>query len=190
VRDARRFATILLAAPLAALASVGCVSGGRLAPASVERDARPVAFSLVTVAGEPVDAASLRGRPTVVLVFTSYDVTSQLVAARIEELRHTFRPRINALGVALEPPKNAMLVEAFAASMGLGFPVAMADHALLQGRGPFGSVQVIPVVLVLDRRGRPVWRGVGPVETEAIKRALAKATSGRDAPAVQEVSEK
>jgi amino acid transporter len=166
---------------------VSCASDGGHRVDTPRSREQPVTFSLVTVGGSRVDSAALRGRATVMFLFTSYDVTSQMVAGRLEELRRTRRPRINVLGVALEPPRNLPLVEAFAESLGLGYPVAMAAYGWLEGGGPFGAARVVPSILVLDASGRPVWRGAGAVSLESLQQALAKASSQRDAPGPQEV---
>ena len=97
------------------------------------------------------------------------------MAGHLEQLLHTHRPRINVGGVALEAPKYAPLVEAFAVSLELDYPVAMADYATLGGRGAFGNVRGVPTIVVLDAEGREAWRREGVATARQIEEALAKA---------------
>lgn len=166
------------------LAACGSPGGRETAPA-IARVARgePVRFSYVAVDGVPFTSASVRGRATVLLFITTYDVPSQLLARQVNALLHRYRPRINAGAIVLEPPRNRLLVDAFASSLGLDYPVAMSDMATLGNGGPFGEIPGVPTVVVLDRRGREVWRGEGTADIHSIEAALAKAVGRQDAPA-------
>jgi hypothetical protein len=125
--------------------------------------------------GEPVRAEQLRGRRTLVLLLTTFDMASQLMAQRVNEWLHTAKPRINALGVVMEAPKYALFLETYQQTLQLDYPLALADHATLGGRGAFGDVSYIPTLLVLDSLGREVARLSGPVSDERIEDALADA---------------
>lgn len=165
-----------LASPLA------CGSRAPARPEAVEPgDSAPVRFAWLTLEGTAVTSETTRGRATAILFLTTYDMGSQLVARQLNELVRDRRPRFNVLGVVLEPPKYAPLVEAFRDSMELSYPLAMADHATLERRGPFGGVDEVPAVFVLDRTGRVVWRKFGATTTRELKQALAKADGGGNA---------
>jgi hypothetical protein len=84
----------------------------------------------------------------------------------------TRTPRINVGAVVLEPPKNAPLVEAYAHSLEIGFPIALADQATFESRGPFGSVNVVPTTIVLDAGGNEVWRREGAMTHSEITDVL------------------
>lgn len=156
---------------------VGCGGGVDAEPATPVRAGPQRAFSYVGLDGTAVDTASTRGRVTVVLFFTSYDMMSQMVARRLEELRRQQKPRVNVLGIANEAPKYAPLVDAFKETLGLRYPVVMADPATLTGGGPFGEIRGVPTVVVLDRDGREVWRGEGVPPPGAVERVVSDASS-------------
>src|SRR5690606_17927679 len=97
----------------------------------------PVVFEFGTPRGEIFSSASTRGRVTAILFVTSFDVASQIMARRLNDALRDHTPRINAGAVALEAPNHAPLVDVFQQSLGLRYPVAMADAAGSDPDGPF-----------------------------------------------------
>jgi hypothetical protein len=156
-------------------AMMACASAEAPEARAPEPHGDPVLFSYIAVDGSSLDSQGTRGRATVVLFFTSYDMASQMLARRLEELRRQHTPRINVIGVALEAPKYDLLVSAFGESLGLGYPLVMADRGTLSGRGPFGEVRGVPTVVVLNRQGREVWRRQGAPSNAELHEALAAA---------------
>ncbi len=133
-----------------------------------------VDFTFGTVNGELIGSGHLRGRVTVLLFMTTFDLVSQAQAKRLQDLSHEHKPRLNALGVMLEPPRNVDLARTFAASLGLDYPIAMADGETLAGRGPWGSIRGVPTWVVLDRNGRVNsghFGALSPSELEASVKA-------------------
>lgn len=133
-------------------------------------------FSYATTAGGVLDSQNTQGRATAILFATTYDPLSQLEAQRLENILRTTRPRVNCGVVVLEAPKYAVLAQVFGETLGLTYPVALADDATLHGRGPFGPVRGVPTLVVLDRSGREVWRHAGIASSRQIAHALAVAS--------------
>jgi hypothetical protein len=123
----------------------------------------PIEFAFGTPDGGELSSTTTRGRATAILFVTTYDLASQVVAERLERVLHTHVPRANAGVVVLEPPKYAELAEAYKASLGL----------TLTGGGPFGRVEQVPTLVVLDRSGREIWRKSGVPDAREIDEALA-----------------
>jgi len=162
---------VLAALGLTLTTLIACASapeGGSKLPGPVPD---PLQFSFYAADGTRFDSAGTRGRVTVILILTTYDLNSQLVARRLNELQRTYKPRFNAGAVVLESMKYAVLVEPFKASLGLTYPVVLADHDMLQGQGAFGAVTV-PTLILLDPEGRPVWRVTGPATEQQLRKAL------------------
>lgn len=161
----------------AALAAGACGGGVAAAPvaAAPREETPPLVFSFPTPDGGAFTGAATRGRATAVLFVTTYDAASQVLAQRVAELARRMRPRINAGAVVLEAPRYAPLAQVFGETLGLGYPVAVADDGTRRGEGPFGRIDRVPVVVVLDRAGRERWRHEGLVSTRALERALASA---------------
>jgi hypothetical protein len=118
---------------------------------------------------------------SVIGFLTTYDVYSQAEARYLAMLEHSHTPRINVAALMLEAPENRPLVEAFAASLGLGYPVALADAATIAGDGPFPGLHHVPSVVVIDRAGREAWRHVGFVN-EAVLEAAVRAVEATSPP--------
>lgn len=161
---------------LLAYCALACASSATPVPARRPMvSAAPVHFSFVDPSGTPVSSESTQGRVTLVALVTTYDWASQFVLRRVNQALGSYVPRINAFAVILEPPSYAVLAPAFSNSLGLHFPVVMADHASLGGGGVFGPIDYVPTVLVLDQEGRIVERLTGLVSPEQIHAALERA---------------
>lgn len=143
--------------------------------ADLRPSSKPLSFEYVALDGTHVTAESLRGRVTVVVFLTTYDLSSQIVVRELAELMHTKKPRFNTLGVVLEPPKNAPLVDAFAATLELPFRLALSPSPESFDEGPFGKVEAVPTVVVLDRAGVQRFRQAGAISTAELDRALSRA---------------
>lgn len=133
----------------------------------------PVEFAFGTTDGAELSSETTRGRATAILFVTTYDIASQVVAERLEDVIRSHVPRANAGAVVLEAPKYVQLAVAYRSTLALSYPVAMADSFTLTGGGPFGSITQVPTLVVLDRSGREVWRRTGVPDARSIEQALA-----------------
>jgi hypothetical protein len=109
------------------------------------------------------------------LFVTTFDLASQAEAKSLNDALHRHKPRINAGAVVLEAPKHAILADVFRTSLGLTYPVALADPDTLEGSGPFGNIAGVPTLVVLDRDGREVTRKTGLIGAREIELALSSA---------------
>lgn len=151
---------------------LGCASGSESARADAPRArATPVDFQYGLPGGGVLDSASTRGRVTALLFVTTFDLPSQVMARRLDEALRAHRPRFNAGAVALEAPNAAPLVEVFRSTLGLGYPVALTSGGPMDS-GPFGTIDRVPTLVVLDRRGREVHRVAGVIEADALEAML------------------
>lgn len=134
-------------------------------------------FSYGTPEGEEFGSATTRGRVTALLFVTTFDLPSQLMARRLDEVVRRHRPRVNAAAIVLEAPDHAPLAEVFRTTLGLAYPVGLALTPGVQSEGPFGTIDRVPTLIVLDRRGREVTRRYGALEERDIVAALLRAES-------------
>jgi hypothetical protein len=116
---------------------------------------------------------------SLLLLLTTQEAGSQLVAKEAQELMHTVVPRINVGAIIMEEPAYSVLVSPFKQGLGLTYPVVMADAALMSGGGPFGSISYLPTLLVLDRDGFERERIVGAATEPMIREALERAREPR-----------
>jgi len=136
---------------------------------------QPITFLYGTPSGETLSSASTRGRATAILFVTTFDLPSQLMAKRLDAVVREHKPRANAGAVALEAPNDAPLVDVFKSSLGLSYPVALANTTGFDEPSPFGRIDQVPTLVVLDRRGREVARAQGVVTEREIDTALTRA---------------
>lgn len=140
----------------------------------VERG-EPVDFAFGTIDGAAVTSETTRDRVTVLLFVTTYDLPSQAAARRLAEVVRTHAPRFNAAAVVIEAPENAVLAEVFRSSLGLPYPVALADSVELRASPQFATIDRVPIVVVLDREGRLVLQRFGLFESTELAAWLAEA---------------
>jgi len=139
------------------------------------RHGTPVRFAYGTPQGEVLSSETTRGRITVLLFVTTFDLPSQLMAKRVEAVARRHRPRVNAGAIALEAPNQAPLVDVFKTSLGLSYPVALTNSTRVDEKGPFGAIDQVPVMVVLDSRGVEVARAQGVVSEDELDRVLTHA---------------
>ena len=139
----------------------------------------PIYFSYGTTEGTEFSSETTRGRATAILFVTTFDLASQAEARHLNDVLRTHRPRINAGVVVLEAPKYATFAEVFRTSLGLNYPVAIADAGTLLGEGPFGSVDRVPTLIVLDSYGREGSRLIGLRKPSEIESALEGVQQGK-----------
>ncbi len=168
-------------APWSALLLFACVAcgGAGTSRGSSPEPARPgavVNFVFAGLDGRAVTAEQLRGRETVVVLFTTFDPIAQVVTQQLRDLMVRRTPRINVLGVVLEPPANAVLVATYGETLNLGYPLVLADPATIAGEGPLGPIGEIPMGLLLDRAGRTVARARGATLAVELAAALEERT--------------
>ncbi|WP_437314509.1 TlpA family protein disulfide reductase [Sorangium sp. So ce385] len=131
-----------------------------------------LSFSYETLDGRELSTASLAGRFSVIGFVATYDVASQAEARFLAGLLRDHTPRINAALLVLEASENRPLVEAFAATLKLPYPVALADAPTIAGEGPFAGLHHVPSVVILDAEGREAFRHVGLITQEALEEVL------------------
>jgi hypothetical protein len=159
----------------------GCVSASEPAESpAVVTSAAPVQYEFSPIGDDAaVSSETMRGRVTALLFITTYDLASQLLARRLADVVTSFTPRANAAAVVVEAPSYADLLPAYRDALSLPFPIVMADYATQNGAGPFGSVTRVPLLIVLDRDGREVFRYQGPLDPQQIEDAVRRATQRR-----------
>jgi hypothetical protein len=128
-----------------------------------------------TTDGEELSADSMRGRVSALLFVATFDLASQLAAKQLNQALHKHTPRINAGAVVLEAAKYAPLADVFRSSLGLSYPVALADLQTLAQNSTLGEVRSVPTLIVFDAQGREVRRQYGAFTSEELETWLTRA---------------
>ncbi|HMR80790.1 MAG TPA: hypothetical protein PKD61_37025 [Polyangiaceae bacterium] len=165
---------LCLGLSVAAFAACGSESAPRPKPQSPFASGG-VAFVYTAVDGSELSSATTRGRATAVLFLTTYDLASQLMARRLDGVVRRHVPRTNAAAVVLEPPKYVVMAQSFGSALNLSYPVAMADE-WKDRHTPFGRIDRVPTVIILDRSGAETTRFIGVVSEAELESALTAAS--------------
>lgn len=168
-REVSRRALLMLGVSASAGLALAC---SKDAGADRPRAASGVTYSFGAPDGRVIDERAMRGRVTVLLFATTFDIASQEQARRLDVIHRTYEPRLNVLCVMLEPPRNIELVRTFRQMLELSYEVVMAGPELLGGQGPFGDVRAVPSWVVLDRRGELVAAHAGPLTDRDLRRLV------------------
>jgi hypothetical protein len=144
--------------------------------ASSQTDA-PVEFAFASLDDRPMNAASFRGRASILAFIESDEIASQAQAGFLAVMQKTDGDRVNYALVAVEEADRRELVLAFRgffeSKFGVSLRGGMADEETRLGHGPFGDVSRLTVV-VLDPSGKIVWRRVGIARAEELRAVLAR----------------
>ena len=164
---------VAVVATIAILAATACGSRPAAPKISVEAPRGPVLrYAFEAIDGRPISSEAYANRITVIGFFTTYDVHSQVEARFLASLAKRHTPRINVAAIMLEAMENKPLVDAFALSMGLPYPVALGDAATIAGEGSFAGLHHVPSVVILDREGREAFRRAGFIDEAGLEAAV------------------
>ena len=131
------------------------------------------AFSLTDLSGKTIDAASLRGKATIVEFWAEWCPPCRSTLAWLAETHRKLGDTVNILGIAVESEEAS--IRAIVKSLDLPYPIAMgsAQVALL-----FGDIVSVPTLFVFDRGGRTakVFYGAPPDLHEQVASAVEAAS--------------
>jgi hypothetical protein len=115
----------------------------------------------------------MRGKPSIITFVTTGSLAAQAQVDFLVAMARKDQDRVNYAVVALERREDRELVELYSKSLSIPFPVALADDRARSSTSAFGPLDVLPVTVLLDRGGRPVWRATGRVaKSDEIRAAL------------------
>jgi hypothetical protein len=117
----------------------------------------------------PVSSEIHRGKPVVMAFITTGDIICQAQVGFLNAMAKNDGDRVAYAVIALHPRREIVLVEAYRKSIGIEFPLALADGSVTAPRGPFGEIPAVPTVVVLDRFGKLVWKHTGLAKVDQIR---------------------
>lgn len=164
----------MLAAVAALLLSCGGLGAkeARGPSASLPGHGLPLRYAFTGIDGRAVSSEEHAKRVTVIAFLTTYDVPSQVEARFLASLLRHHTPRLNVAVLMLENEENRPLVDAFAVTLGLSYPIALVDAATIGGQGTFAGLHHVPSVVILDRDGREAYRHVGFIDEATLEAAV------------------
>src|SRR5687768_16814705 len=167
----------LLPIVMVAIASGACGGGsteGAIGETHAEPPAEPLELALRTPTGEFVDIGDLRGRPTLLFLFATFDGVSQ---AALRPLARFVRahPDVHVLGIAAQP-NAAPLLEAYRLALAPSFTLTYdPEERITEGTSNLGDVDTVPTYIMLDADGMEVARHTGFAGENKLERLLLSA---------------
>ena len=135
----------------------------------VASEKQPINFQFITLESTSFNQEKVRGRVSIIAFLTTYDLQSQLMAQRLEAILHRATPRINIVGVVMEPESHAPLVQVFKEDLHLSYPIVLASGEIVENTSPFGEILGMPSYYVLMADGRIDRGEIGsPTEEEIL----------------------
>ncbi len=129
-------------------------------------------YSFESLDARPVSSLAFEGKPVVLAFITTWDLLSQAQIRFFTEMDKRDSGKVAYVAVCLQEAKDRELIEVYRSTLGVTFPLAIADRGTIAGTGPFGEVQTVPTVVVLDGAGHVRFQKVGLAKTEEIRAAL------------------
>lgn len=143
--------------------------GDGLTPRPVPALMSPVEFSFDSLDERPVSSTATSGKPTVIAFVTTWDLVCQAQTDYLVAMATHDAATTNYVLVAVHPRAERTLVETYARTLKVAFPVALAERSELGAESAFGAIEQVPTLVVLDRRGRMRWRHVGLARSEDVR---------------------
>ncbi|RLB53655.1 MAG: hypothetical protein DRJ42_11325 [Deltaproteobacteria bacterium] len=127
---------------------------------TAHRGPSPVDLEVRTTDGAYITLAELRGRPTILYLFATFDGVSQAAVTPLSRfVRH--HPEVQVLAIAAQPNPGPF-TEAWTAALAPPFVVAWdPEDQVTLGTTDLGSIEAVPTYVFLDARGIEVERYVG-----------------------------
>lgn len=132
------------------------------------RAAQRLALDLPLAGGGRLDPRELEGRVVVVAFLASwcFPCLGQIPVLQALQDRHPDTLRVVGVGMDLE---GAQVLVPLIATLGVRFPVLVADPALRSGQSDFGLVRQLPSTFVLSPDGAKAAAFAGPATLEALE---------------------
>ncbi len=123
-------------------------SRAQAGPAPEEIAALP-RFSLTDLAGHPLTADQVRGRPVLIEFWATWCPPCRSTLAWLGSLKQKYGDRVAVLAFAVDSPEEQVKATVRALSPGLRW--AMTDAATAHA---FGDIAAVPTLFLFDREGR------------------------------------
>lgn len=134
------------------------------APASDAR--RAPSFSVKTLEGKPLRSAELRNKPVIVDFWATWCGPCRASMPHLSSMQSRYEKQgLTIIGMSVDDG-GPQAVRKFANTLGVKFPLAMANDEILDAYGPIRS---IPTTFFINRKGDIVRRVVGYIDGETME---------------------
>jgi peroxiredoxin len=155
----------------ALLLALAACPGAQQRPSPQRRG--PYDLALPTARGDFYSLEQARGKVLLVYFLATWCFPCNVEIPVLESLQRDFGPQgFQVVGVGMDLERRQVL-EPFAESYGLGFPLLIADNEVRAGRSAFGEITQLPTTFVLDRQGKVAAAYTGPANPKGLRELVA-----------------
>lgn len=131
---------------------------------------KAVSFSFDSLDERPISSEAMAGKTTVLTFVTTGSVDAQAQLNFLVAMSGHDGDKVNYVAVALHPRREIPLVDALAHTVKVTFPVGIVDAEKMSSpSAPFGEIVAVPTTVVLDKKGRLVWKRTGLAKADEIR---------------------
>lgn len=160
----RRGGLRVAAFAVAVVAGVGTGCGSDEGEAGAEDTLSPEAPPLraVTLAGDSISLAELRGSPVLLNVWATWCAPCRQEIPELQEIHQTYAPQgLRVIGVTVDSRSATADVRQFIEQFGMTYDVWLdPDQSSVSGFGAVG----VPLTVLIGPEGRIRWRHLGVLE--------------------------
>ncbi|MCP4676001.1 MAG: redoxin domain-containing protein [Deltaproteobacteria bacterium] len=121
--------------------------------------------------GKPHRISELRGRPVVVVLMRTSEMSSQAYMLQVADAFRQIAGRTRFLVLTIEP-SEAPFTEMYVVSEKLPFPIGLAEDSVARGLSSLGVIPIIPTTYIIDASGHIADAAAGRVRADDIVRAV------------------
>lgn len=140
------------------------------APEAPALEGKPVVYAFDSLDERAISSEAMAGKTTVLVFVTTGSIDAQAQLGYLVAMSAHDGARVTYAAVGLHPRREMALVDALARTVRATFPFGLGDAAVLSGpASPFGEIGAVPTTVVLDAKGRLVWKRTGLAKADEIR---------------------
>ena len=130
----------------------------------------PIDFAF-TLGGEDRRLGELEGRPLVLVLVRTSEVTSELYLDELVKAHAEIEGETRLLVLSIDPNEGKLL-PAYLEERGLPFPIGLAEWPVAEGTSALGLVPIVPPTYLIGKDGAVAGMIPGAVKGEQLVREL------------------
>jgi thiol-disulfide isomerase/thioredoxin len=115
-------------------------------------------FLVNDLSGGIISTPQLRGKVVIINFWATWCPPCRAEIPELAALQSRYKDGLVIIGVAMDDDASPAQVRAFAAKMGVNYPVVMGSQTIA---AEYGGVPALPTSFIIDRNGRVVQKHVG-----------------------------
>jgi thiol-disulfide isomerase/thioredoxin len=119
-------------------------------------------FLVSDLNGHPISTAALKGKVILVNFWATWCPPCRQEIPELVELQDKYKDRLQIVGVSMDEDASPQEVNAFAAKVGINYPVVMGRDIAKE----YGGVPALPTTFIVNKNGGVVQKHVGMLDKD------------------------